>query len=152
MKLNELIEKFHRLNDETNDSNFKKSAKKMINLLEQINAMDIKIDEKEKIQNSINPFLKNIKTQEDLTLGLKKLRKLLIENFGFLPANYYVSLGLGIGIALGTSLGISLGSPFNKGLIFGPMIGLIIGLIVGLMVGMFLDKKQESENRTLKNL
>jgi len=109
-------------------------------------------EEKVKIQASISPYLENIKTQKDLRLGLRKLRKSLIRDFGFVPSNYYLTLGIGFGLAFGTALGISFGVPFDNGIVFGPMIGSGIGLIGGLIVGIFFDKKNESENRILKNL
>jgi len=152
MRLDKLIEKFHKLNEETENAKFKKGIRRLINLLEQIEEKDISNQEKERIKTSISPYLEKIQTQTDLKLGLKKLRKSLINDFKFVPPNYYLNLGLGIGLALGTALGISLGISFDNGIVFGPMIGSGTGLIGGLIAGMFLDKKKESENRTLKSL
>ena len=152
MKLNQLIEQFQKLNDETENTNFKKSIRRVISLLEQIENKNITNEEKVKIQSSISPYLENIEFQKDLKLSLKKLRKSLTRDFGFVPSNYYLTLGIGFGLALGTALGISLGVTFDNGIVFEQMTGSTIGLIVGLIVGLFLDKKKESENRVLKNL
>jgi len=152
MKLNKLIEQFQKLNDEAENPRFKKSISRVISLLEEIENKDIPNREKVEIQKSIRSYLKNIQTQYDVKLSLKKLRKSLKEDFRFVAPNYYLSLGTGLGLALGTSLGISIGVFFDNGIVFGPMIGSGIGLICGLIVGMFLDKKKESENRILKNL
>ena len=152
MKLNKLIQHFQKLNDNIEDANFKNSVRKVISLLEQIVEKDVPTEEKEKIQTLISAYLENVQTHKDLKLGLKKLRKSLIGDFGFVPSNYYLTLGIGIGLALGTALGISLGVPFHDGIVFGPMIGSGIGLIGGLIIGMFLDKKKESEDRILRNL
>jgi len=152
MKLNEQIELLQKLSNETENASFKKSIRKVLSLLEEIENKDIPNEEKEKIQTSINPYLNNIQTQKDLKMSLRKLRNFLTKDFGFTPPNYYLTIGIGLGLALGTSLGISVGVPFDKGIVFGPMIGSGIGLIGGLIVGMFLDKKKESENRILKNL
>ena len=152
MKLNEQIEQLQKLNDVIENASFKKTIRKVISLLEEIENKHIPNEEKEKIQTSISPYLNNIQSQKDLKMSLKKLRKSLTKDFGFAPPNYYLTLGIGLGLALGTSLGISLGVPFDKGIVFGPMIGSGIGLIGGLIVGMFMDKEKESENRILKNL
>jgi hypothetical protein len=152
MKHNDLIEQFGKMNDETEDANFKKVIKRLVNLLKEIECKDIPDDMKMKIQTSISPFLENIHTKKDFKLSLKKLRKSLIGDFGFVPSNYYLTLGVSIGLALGTALGISLGVPFDRGIVFGQMTGSGIGLIGGLLIGMFLDKKKESENRILKYL
>lgn len=152
MNLSKLIERFQKLNNETESPKFKKSTSRVIILLEQIQNKNISDEEKLKIQTSITPYLENIETQDDLNSSFKKFRKSLTGDFGFVPANYYLSLGIGFGLALGTALGISLGAPFDKGIVYGPMIGSGIGLVGGLIIGMFLDKKKESENRILKNL
>jgi len=152
MELNKLIEQFRKLNEEMDNVDLKKSSSRMITLLEQIDNKNISDVKKENIQRSIGPYLENIQNQEDIKLGLRKLRKSLKEDFGFVPLNYFQTIGIGVGIAIGTSLGISLGLPFDKGIIFGPMIGSGLGVMVGLMVGMVLDKRKESENLTLKYL
>ncbi len=152
MKLNELILRFQKLNDEEENVNLKKFIRRIINLLEQIENNDITNEEKERIQAHISPYLDNIKTHKNLKSSLKKLRKALKEDFGFVPSNYYMTLGIGVGLALGNTLGISFGVHFKNGIVFGPMIGSAIGLVGGLIVGMYLDKKKESENRVLENL
>jgi|SRR5690554_4561311 len=147
MKLNEQIEQLQKLNDVIENASFKKTIRKVISLLEEIENKHIPNEEKEKIQTSISPYLNNIQSQKDLKMSLKKLRKSLTKDFGFAPPNYYLTLGIGLGLALGTSQGILLGVPFDKGIV-----GSGIGLIGGLIVGMFMDKEKESENRILKNL
>ena len=152
MKLNQLIEELQKLNNETENASFKESISKVVSLLKEIDNKNIPNEEKEKIQTSISSYLRIIQTQKDLKLSLKKMRKSLAKDFGFIPPNYYLVLGIGLGLALGTSLGISIGVTFDNGIVFGPMIGSGIGLIGGLIVGMYLDKKKESKNRILKNL
>ena len=152
MILVKFIEQFQKLNDETENTKFKKTIGTLINLLEQIENKDITNQEKVEIEKRISPYLQNIKTQKELKGSLKKLRKILTGDFGFVPSNYYLTLGIGVGIALGTALGVSFGAPFQNGIVFGPLIGSAIGLTGGLLAGLFLDKKKESENRVLKNL
>lgn len=152
MELNKLIEQFRKLNEEMDNVSLKKSSNRVIALLEQIDNKKISDEKKENIQRSISPYLESIQNQEDIKPGLKKLRRSLKEDFGFVPLHYFLAIGIGSGIAIGTSLGISLGVPFDRGIIFGPMIGSGLGMMGGLIVGMSLDKKKESENLTLKYL
>lgn len=152
MKLDLLIEQYQKLNDEIDDTQFKKSIETILSLLKQLQLNDIPNQQKLKIEANISPYLENIQTPEEVKLCLKKLKKSLTADFGFVPINYYFSLGIGLGLALGSALGISFGVPFNNGIVYGPMIGSAIGLVAGLFIGSVLDKKKEAENRVLKNL
>lgn len=152
MPMQQMIKQLQKIYEETENSNFRKLLCKAISLLEHIDEKDLSVEEKEAIQTKITPFLKHIQSDNDLKKRLKQLRKSLMVDFGFVPPNYYLSLGTGIGVALGTSLGISMGIPFDNGIVFGPMLGSSFGLIGGLVIGMIMDKKKGSENRILKHL
>ncbi|MBD3275791.1 MAG: hypothetical protein GF372_10785 [Candidatus Marinimicrobia bacterium] len=152
MNLIQLITQLQKLYDESDNANFMKAVGRVISLLKEIDTKDITDDEKVKIQTSISPYLGNIKTEKDAELNLKRLRKSLENDFGFVSSNYYLALGIGIGLGIGTALGITFGVPFENGIVFGPMVGSGIGLIGGLFIGGYLDMKKEAENRVLKNL
>ena len=151
MNLKKLIEQFRALKDETDNEHFKKSIDIVLSLLEQIEDKDIPQEEQEEIQQRVALILENVQTQEELKPKLKELRKTL-KDFGFVPNNYYQTIGIGAGLAIGTSLGISFGAPYDQGIVFGPMIGSGIGIIGGIFGGMFMDKKKVAENRVLKDL
>ena len=36
-----------------------------------------------------------------------------MDRFGFVPAHYYMTLGIGVGIGAGTALGVAFGIPFG---------------------------------------
>jgi hypothetical protein len=152
MNLSQIAEQIRQLENQTENSRFKKTIARATSLLKEILSKNITDKEKEEIQSGIGPYLQDIQSPSDLSLNLKKVRVTLIEDFGFVPLNYYLTPGIGIGLALGSALGITLGIPFENGIVFGPMIGSGLGLLVGLVVGMYLDKKKETANRTLKNL
>ncbi|WP_339889186.1 hypothetical protein [uncultured Flavobacterium sp.] len=107
MKLNELIEHLHKLDNETKDIKFKKALTQVVNLVQEIENKNISNKEKVKIQAIINSYLEKIQTQKKLKLNFRKLKKSLKEDFGFLPPNYFQTLGAGVGIAMGSALGIS---------------------------------------------
>ena len=152
MNLTELIAHFQKLSTESEGADFKKITTRIIRLLREIDNKNLTNNEKEKIQTNISSYLEDIQTEKDGKIYLKKLRKSLKNDFGFVSSNFYLAIGIGVGLSIGTALGISFGVPFGNGIVFGPMIGSGIGLIGGLIIGMIIDKKKESENRILKNL
>ena len=152
MNFNKLIEQLQKLINETKNASFKKSLERAISLLKQIDDKDLSDEEKIEIQTQVGLHLGTIQNPEDLKKRLKQLREILTGSFGFVPSNYFLSLGIGIGLAIGTSLGISIGVSFYNGIVFGSMIGSGIGLIGGIIFGTYLDKKKESENKVLNDL
>ncbi|NVK05015.1 MAG: hypothetical protein HWD92_09330 [Flavobacteriia bacterium] len=152
MNINELIENFQKLKHETENSKFKNSLNKLIDLLKEIESKNLNEGEKSRIETTISPILDNIKSRKDFKSSIKMLRKSLMKDFKFTPANYYLTFGIGLGLAIGTSMGISLGVPFDNGIVLGQVLGASLGLVGGAVIGMFLDKNKKSENRTLKNL
>jgi hypothetical protein len=152
MNYTELIEHLQKLKSQTTDKNFRKILKHLISLLTEIQNKKGPKEEDLILQSEIENQLGGIQTVQQAKQGFKKLRRILMKDFGFIPPNYYAELGMGIGVALGISLGTSFGIPFNKGIIYGPMIGSGIGVIAGLIVGRILDKKKEQEGMILKSL
>jgi hypothetical protein len=152
MNLKKWIDRLRRMGAETNEAKSNKSINRTIRLLEQIEEKDISTSRKAEIESAMVPILEQIQTEKDIKASLKKLRRVLMGEFGFVPPHYFVALGIGLGLALGTSLGISIGVPFEQGIIYGPMIGSGLGMLGGILIGMSLDKKKESENRVLEHL
>ena len=142
MKEGSWIEEIEQLNKHTGSANLRKSARKIIRLLEEVDEKNLTREDSLKIQSGIRPSLENIQTRKDLQLILRKLRRTLTGEFGFVAPNHFLTLGIGFGVALGTALGIALGVPFTNGILFGPMIGSGTGIIGGLIAGMFLDTKK----------
>ncbi|NKI33260.1 hypothetical protein [Croceivirga thetidis] len=152
MSLNTLIEKLENLNSGLNGVKYDKMAKSTVLLLKELKKRDLTLEEQEQLIARFEINFEKIQSQKDVKMGLSKMKSLLTNDFGFVPLNYYSTLGSGVGLALGTCLGISFGVPFSNGLVFGPIVGSVIGLLCGLFAGLIMDQKKQVENRVLKNL
>ena len=127
----------------------KKHISKLIRILEELESMDLDASTQQEMQSKITPLFNEF-TAQGASNTLKKLRKMLMEDFKYVPASYYMTLGLSLGLAMGTSLGVAFGIPFEKGLVFGQMFGASIGLVAGMLIGIQLDKKKAEQNLVIK--
>lgn len=154
MHLTEIIENIQKLKRETDSKGFKKVLENILNLIVEIEEKNISEKEKINVQNKIGISLENIKTEQQAKNGFKKIRNFLNNEFGFVSANYYQTLGTGFGLAFGTGLGVVFGPMFDlqSGIVYGIIFGSGFGLIAGVVIGKQLDKKKELDNRVLINL
>jgi len=152
MNVSELIKQFQKYQTETGSNSFRKILERIQLLLKEIEEKNISEKKKSEIQNEIESHLGNVRTEQETKNGFKNLKKLLNTRFGFVPPNYFITIGIGAGIAIGAGIGISFGVLFDNGIIYGPVIGSSIGLISGIFIGKLLDKKKEDENRILIHL
>lgn len=151
MQLTKRIDHLRKLAS-SRDASSRKTLDKIINLLEELIEKNRTEEENEKLLEIVNISLEDAQSGHHFKASLRKLRKSLMKDFGYVPPNYYLALGIGLGLALGTSIGISMGVPFEKGIIFGPMIGSGVGLLGGLVAGRMADQKKAGEGRVLQNL
>jgi len=151
-KLHRLKEQFSEIINQSENQNFNKHLRKVIHIMDQIEKKSLSSEEKAQIEASISSYFSEPKPETEFKSSLKKMRKFLISDYGFVPPNHYLTLGVGIGLAIGTSLGISIGVPFENGVVFGPIIGSGAGIIMGSVLGMSMDRKKESEDRVLTDL
>ena len=121
----------------------------ILNLIVEIEEINISEKEKINVKNKIGIHLENIKTEQQVKNGFKKMRNFLNHEFGFVSANYYQTLGTGFGLAFGTGLGVVFGPMFDlqSGIVYGIIFGSGFGLIAGIVIGKQLDKKKELDNR-----
>lgn len=154
MHIDELLDKFKKLDLEAVSPNEKKVFRRIADLLVELHDKNLPHDKFTSIESNLEAYFSQTQTAQQAKNGFKMIRKALLRDLSFAPANYYTALGIGIGTGIGTALGISFGTPFGipMGIVYGLIIGSGIGLIGGLLVGRYLDKKAEVENRVLTNL
>jgi len=154
MILTEVIENIQKSKRETESTSFRKILGDILNLIIEIEEKNISEKEKIEIQNKISANLENIQTELQAKNGFKKLKSFLTNEFGFVSANYYQTLGTGFGLAFGTGLGIVFGPMFSLqlGIVYGIIFGAGLGLIAGIVIGKKRDRKKELECRVLTNL
>jgi hypothetical protein len=152
MNFTQIIQHLRKLQARTEDKSFRRVLGNIISLLTEIQNKNFTKDNELTLQSEVENQLADIQTVQQAKRGYKILRKILMRDFGFIPSNYYLSLGMGIGVAIGTSLGISFGVPFNNGIVYGQIMGSGIGVIAGLIVGRILDKRKEYAGLILRSL
>ena len=105
------------------------------------------------IERKLDEIQPQFLSAADRRKAMQNFQKFLMKSFRYVPANYYLAIGIGLGLAIGSALGISIGfSLGTKDIALGIAIGNGFGLTVGVLVGGYLDKKARAENRVLDNL
>lgn len=143
-----------RVNEGINTAQGKerKRLEKIGSILEELQSKGLEDAISDEIQSKAESILNDLSNEEKIKQALNQLRKTLMEDHGFVPAHYHMTLGIGIGVGVGTALGVSFGIPFENGVVFGQMTGTTLGIVGGLLVGAYLDKKKEAEGKTIKSL
>lgn len=154
MSINDARDKFKKLEMETDNPDSQKIFKHIFNLLTELQNKNLSQNEQSVIETHLETHLSEVQTTQQAQNSLKMIKKVLMNDLFFAPANHYIALCLGIGLAIGAGLGILFGAPFGMpmGIIYGLVGGSGIGLIVGVFIGKYLDQKVENKNRVLVNL
>ncbi|WP_462280687.1 hypothetical protein [Salinivirga cyanobacteriivorans] len=154
MKIDQTIEFFDQLTNETQKFSERRRYRQFARMLKELKEKDTSGKYTMVIDRKLDEIQPQLLAPADRKKAVQNFMKFISETLGFVPAHHYISIGVGIGLASGTALGVLIGLLLSQpyGIAYGASIGSSTGLAFGLVIGRFLDNKAVRENRVLKYL
>lgn len=125
----------------------KKSQKKFIAVLTDLENKELKEDEITLTEQTLENLLTDVNFREnpkEVTRKLNLFITFLRAKLSITTSGYYTTMG----IALGICFGIVFGSVIDK--FIGSSVGMTVGMAIGIIIGKKMDSKAEIEGRVLK--
>lgn len=154
MNLNSAIELFKNLLATAGNKMERKVYASFINMLEDLAERDFNDQEITLINSKLdeldlaNPVGKQRSYYRKQYLAFTCFLK---GEFGLLPEDHYMNMGVSLGVAMGSGLGVAIGTAFGStGTSMGISMGVGIGLAIGIAIGSQKDKEAKRQCKTFR--